>query len=152
MDGNLTCTQVSALLSYYIDDKLNDQLKQFVRAHLEVCPVCRAKYDALKDMVASLKEIKEKLADFSVEKVPSDKENKDRSLYLNLSAYCDNELSDEENLRVKKNIISNPDARKKLETMNNLRKVLHDSFEKTKNESKGDYAKFILKRDRKSVV
>jgi anti-sigma factor RsiW len=147
MTSHLTCAQVSALLSYYIDDKLNDQLKQFVRAHLEICPTCRAKYDALKDMMISLKEIKQKLSDFSEDKAAIAQEQKKSSeLYTNISAYIDNELNDDENLRVKKAIISNPIAREDFEKINNIRKLLNESFEKTKNENKTDFSKFILRQ------
>src|SRR5574344_523250 len=126
MSSNLTCAQVSALLSDYIEDKLNDDLKQFVCAHLQICPTCRAKYDALKDMLESLEQIK----------ISSELEKQDFELEKSISAYVDNELSDDENLRVKRNIISNPLAREKFEKVNTLRKLLYNNFEKTKNEAK----------------
>lgn len=146
MTINLTCTQVSALLSFYIDDKLSSQLKQFVESHLETCPTCRAKLDALSNMVNSLKEVHEKLADIK----PEENENLDSEQYnafkTNLSAYVDNELSDEDNIKVKKYVISNAKAREELEKMYKLKKVLNDSFEKTKNETKEDFSKYILRR------
>lgn len=144
MTINLTCTQVSALLSFYIDDKLSSQLKQFVEAHLENCPACRAKLDALNNMVKSLKEVHERLANVQSEQ----QENHDTEQYnhfkTNLSAYMDNELSDEENIKIKKYVISNVKAREELENMYKLKKVLNNSFEKARNEAKGDYAKYIL--------
>lgn len=146
MTANLTCTQVSALLSFYIDDKLSTQLKQFVEAHLDVCPSCRAKLEALKNMVNSLKEVHEKMANIQ----PKQEDNSTDSQYeiftTNLSAYVDNELTDEENIKVKKYIISNAKARKDLENLYTLKKVLHNSFEKAKNDVKDDYSKYILKR------
>lgn len=146
MTINLTCTQVSALLSFYIDDKLSSQLKQFVEAHLATCPSCRAKLEALKNMVKSLKEVHEKLASMQ----PNSQEDSTTSQYnnfkANLSAYVDNELSNEENIKIKKYVISNAKARQDLENMYNLKKVLSNSFERAKNEIKDDYAKFILKR------
>lgn len=145
MTINLTCTQVSALLSFYIDDKLSDQLKQFVEAHLEVCPNCRAKLEALRSMVQSLKEVHEKLAVVKSSDNP-EKTSFDEEFKMNLSAYIDNELSDEENIRIKKYIISNAKARQDLERLYNLKKVLQNSFEKTKNDVKKDYSKYILSR------
>ena len=146
MTINLTCTQVSALLSFYIDDRLSAQLKQFVESHLEVCPSCRAKFEALKAMVSSLKEVHEKMtavkSDYNSNQIPPQNEE----FQMNLSAYVDNELSDEENIKIKKYVISNSKARQDLENMYNLRKVLNNSFEKTKNEAKEDYSKYILKR------
>lgn len=145
MTINLTCTQVSALLSFYIDDKLSDQLKQFVEAHLEGCPNCRAKLEALRSMVKSLKEVHEKLAVVKSSDNP-EKTSFDEEFKVNLSAYIDNELSDEENIRIKKYIISNAKARQDLERLYNLKKVLQNSFEKTKNDVKKDYSKYILNR------
>lgn len=146
MTVNLTCTQVSALLSFYIDDKLSTQLKQFVEAHLAVCPSCAAKLDALKSMVQSLKEVHDRLAVMT----PDQEKTSDNPQYdefkTNLSAYVDNELSDEENIKVKKYVISNQAARKDLENMYNLKKVLNNSFDKAKNDVKNDYSRFILKR------
>lgn len=146
MTSNLTCTQVSALLSFYIDDKLSCQLKQFVEAHLDSCPMCRSKYETLKSMVTSLRCAHEKLASINT----LDEEKTDDPQYdefrINLSAYVDNELSDLENIKVKKYVISNPKARQELESMYRLKKVLNNSFEKTKNESKDDFSKFILNR------
>lgn len=146
MTINLTCTQVSALLSFYIDDKLSSQLKQFVEAHLATCPTCRAKLDALSDMVKSLKEVHEKLADIK----PEVSENPDSEQYnnfkTNLSAYVDNELSSDENIKIKKYVISNQKARGDLEDMYKLRKALNNSFEKARNEAKDDYSRYILKR------
>lgn len=146
MTINLTCTQVSALLSFYIDDKLSSQLKQFVEAHLATCPTCRAKLDALRDMVKSLKAVHEKIADIK----PEVSENPDSEQYsnfkTNLSAYVDNELSSDENIKIKKYVISNPKARGDLEDMYKLRKTLNNSFEKARNEAKDDYSRYILKR------
>lgn len=146
MTANLTCTQVSALLSFYIDDKLSSQLKQFVESHLATCPTCRMKLETLRSMVTSLRDAQEKLA--------SVKSNIDENLNspqydefkINLSAYIDNELNDEDNIKVKKYIISNPRARQEIESMYNLKKVLHNAFEKTKNEAKDDFSKYIMSK------
>lgn len=146
MTINLTCTQVSALLSFYIEDKLSSQLKQFVEAHLAVCPTCRAKLEALRSMVKSLKEVHEKLADIKPNREDSSTSNQYSNFKANLSAYVDNELTNEENIKVKKYVISNAKARQDLEGMYNLRKMLSSSFEKARNEVKEDYSRFILKR------
>lgn len=146
MTINLTCTQVSALLTFYLNDKLNDQLRQFVSAHLEVCPTCRAKYDALKDMVTSLKDVHERMATLTVEEKIPTRSPQQQELKMNLSAYIDNELGDEENIKMKKSIISNPKVRGELEKMYKLEKLLQNSFLRTKNDVKQDFSKFVLKR------
>jgi len=146
MTVNLTCTQVSALLSFYIDDKLSTQLKQFVEAHLAVCPTCAAKYEALKSMIKSLREVHANMANVTPENEVSVADAQYDIFKTNLSAYVDNELSDTENIKIKKYVISNPKARQDLEKLYELRKVMFNSFEKSKNEVKGDFSSFILKR------
>lgn len=146
MTINLTCTQVSALLSFYIDNKLSSQLKQFVEAHLATCPTCRAKLDALTDMVKSLKEVHEKITDIKKEPIESTDSDQYNSFKTNLSAYIDNELSDEENIKIKKYVISNPKARGDLEDMYKLRKALNNSFEKARHDTKEDFSRYILRR------
>lgn len=149
MTLNLTCTQVSALLSFYIDDQLSTQLKQFVESHLENCPACRAKLAALKSMVNSLKEVHEKLAAITPEseiEEESPLSPQYNEFKTNISAYVDNELNDADNIKVKKYIISNPKARQELENLYKLKKLLNNSFEKAKHNVKEDYSKYILKR------
>lgn len=146
MAVNLTCTQVSALLAFYIDDKLSPQLKQFVDCHLEICPTCREKLEALKTMVESLKEVHKKIATIKQENGENESNPQYDAFKVNLSAYVDNELNNEDNIKVKKYVISNPKARQDLENLYKLKKALNNSFEKVKNESKDDYSKFVLKR------
>lgn len=146
MTSNLTCTQVSALLSFYIEEKLSSQLKQFVEAHLEICPACRAKLEALKSMVKSLKEVHEKLASIKSKNEENVTSPQYDEFKTNLSAYIDNELEDIDNIKIKKYIIANPKARQDLESMYNIKKALHNSFEKEKNEVKDDFSKYILRR------
>lgn len=146
MTVNLTCTQVSALLAFYIDDKLSAQLKQFVEAHLKICPTCAAKLAALQNMVESLKEVHERLATVKSNDAEVDGLTSREDFKVNLSGYVDNELTDEENLKVKKYVISNPMAREELERLYNLKKVLYSSFEKSKGDVKEDFSKHILRR------
>ena len=35
MNKDLTCQQVSALLNFYIENKLNPRLKEYINLHLE---------------------------------------------------------------------------------------------------------------------
>jgi len=146
MTVNLTCTQVSALLSFYIDDKLSTQLKQFVEAHLQICPTCAAKYEALKTMIKSLREVHDKMSDVKLEVEDSAAQIQYNIFKTNLSAYVDNELDDADNIKIKKYVISNPKARQDLEKLYELKKVMHNSFEKSRNDVKGDFSSYILKR------
>ena len=42
MQNELTCNQVIALMNFYVEDKLNSKLKEYVDEHLRNCPKCRA--------------------------------------------------------------------------------------------------------------
>ena len=64
----------------------------------------------------------------------------------NLSAYVDNELPPEENIKIKKFTINNKKARKELENTYNIRKLMNDSFQKTKSESRQDFSKNVMKQ------
>ena len=41
MDTNLTCSQVIALLTFYVQGKTNYQVTNFIQAHLAKCESCR---------------------------------------------------------------------------------------------------------------
>lgn len=143
MQHDLTCNQVGALLSFYIEDKLNDTLKGYVQHHLEICPQCREKFMKLKSIAHSTVKQEEFYTSSNNEDSPyANKQYQD--FKLNLSAYIDNELNDEDNIRIKKIAISNPLARKDLEDMYTFKKMLHSSFEKTKTDIRDDYSKVVL--------
>ena len=68
----------------------------------------------------------------------------DEDFKSNLSAYVDNELNSIDSIKIKKIAISNPLARQDLENIYTFKKLLHSSFEKTKNELKNDYSKTTI--------
>lgn len=145
---NLTCAQMDVLISFYIDDELSSVLKKQVEEHLKNCATCRAKYDIIKTMICDLK------TDLGL-KQNNEPENlyktqvtsKQYGLFKNnLSAYIDNELSIDENVKIKKFTINNIQARKDLEDSYNIRKLMNDSFNKTKTDAKQDFSKNILKK------
>ena len=51
MTNQLTCNQVIALMSFYVEDKLNSRLKEYVDEHLRHCPKCREVYMQSKKIV-----------------------------------------------------------------------------------------------------
>ena len=61
-----------------------------------------------------------------------------------MSAYLDNELSDEDTVRFKKFAIANPPVRKELENMYKIKNAINSSFEKTRNNFKEDFTKDII--------
>lgn len=147
MQYQLTCDQVGALMAFYIEDKLSDKLSRYVEQHLEICPSCREKFETMKKIIHKYsnmhkemqeEELKENVSPFITRQYEEFK--------ANLSAYIDNELDDEENIKIKKITISNPLARQDLEDMYTFKKLLHSSFDKTRNDSKEDYCRYVLSR------
>lgn len=145
MHNQLTCDQVSALMSFYLEDKLSAKLSEFVRKHLESCPECMEKYLQMKNMMTKFIDIQnEELENPYITKQYEDFKS-------NLSAYIDNELDDTDSIKIKKIAISNPLARQDLENIYTFKKLLHDSFEKTKNDLKYDYSKCIISRVQEEI-
>ena len=144
----LTCSQMDVLLSFYINGDLSSSLKTQVEEHMSSCASCRAKFDIVKNMLEELKQ------DLKIDNKTSrlEKENHSitsehyRAFSENLSAYIDNELTNEESIKLKKFTINNTTARKDLENAYQLRKLMNDSLKKAKSESKQDFSKNVLKQ------
>ena len=138
MNKELTCNQVSALISFYIKGKLNSKLKEYVDLHLERCPNCRKKITDLQNI----------LKKFSKDPQTDPSQQQDDIINYDfknrLSAYVDNELNLRENIKMKKLTISNPNARKELENMYKFQKAMGNAYSKTKNDFKFDYSRDIL--------
>lgn len=146
----LSCSQMDVLISFYIEGDLSTNLKNQVDEHLKKCPTCRAKFDIVKSMIDDLKNCFEDLnSEFSDKeyhtKVATTSQQY-RVFQDNLSAYIDNELTNEESLKLKKFTINNKEARKELQENYNLRKLMNNSFLKTMSESKPDYSKTVIKQ------
>ena len=90
---------MDVLISFYIEGDLSKTLKAKVEEHLKKCSVCRAKYDIIKTM---LQDLKESLDENEPEAVTSATNSQYRLFQNNLSAYIDNELPPEENIKIKK--------------------------------------------------
>ena len=126
MQNKITCSQIQALVNFYRENSLNPKLKDIIDEHLSNCPECRKIY-----------------AEFGL--IIHDYNNKvDDEFKINLSAYIDNELSSHESVRFKKSAISNPIAKKEMESMYALKKAIHEYAEKTKNDFKTDYSRSII--------
>ncbi len=135
----LNCIQVSALLNFYAEGTLNLLLKKLVKDHLEKCPDCMEKY---LNILEKSKNNRENIA------FDTKTENYDTKQYkefkTNLSAYIDNELSSDENIKIKKLAISNPLARKELENIYKFKNIMYESFVKTKENVKSDFSKKVI--------
>ncbi len=139
----ITCLQMDVLLSFYIEGDLSSCLRKKVEEHLKKCPTCRAKYNIISSLYDDLQNsVYDEDKEFSTKVIPSREYNDFKS---NLSAYVDNELSAEDNIKIKKYAINNKQARKDLEDTYHIRKLMSDSFRKTKSESNPDLSKKVLK-------
>ena len=138
----ITCTQMDVLLSFYIEGDLSKALKEKVENHLKECAACRAKYEIIKSMIEDLKcAVNER-----EEMYPSKKFSQYGIFRNNLSAYVDNELPSEESIKIKKLAINNKQARKELEDTYNIRRLMSESFRKTKAEAKHDFSKNVMRQ------
>ncbi len=140
----LTCAQMEILLSFYIENELSPCLKSQVEEHLNECRSCANKYEMIKNLFADMKE-----ALFNDE-LPIEenftKTHFNADFDMKLSEYMDNELSTEENIKIKKLAITNRDIRKEFEDSYNIRRLMSDSFKKTKSEVREDFVKSVLKK------
>lgn len=138
MQHQLSCEQVTALLTFYAEGTLSHKLAKYVEKHLQNCPECSEKFAKLKNLVNKFSGVVE----------PEPETNYNTSQYedfkSNLSAYIDNELDFEDNIKIKKIVISNPLARQDLENTYSFKRMLHGAFERTKNDMKTDYSKTIV--------
>ena len=121
MNKNLTCSQVLALINFYIDNKLNPTLKEYIDMHLLNCPNCRKKFEELKNII-------QKYSNNSTQEQPL----LSKEFIHNLSAYVDNELDSGENIKIKKQTVANPHARRELEYMYKFQKLMQQAYEKTR--------------------
>ena len=140
----ITCLQMDVLISFYIDGELSNALHKKVENHLNNCTTCREKYNIISTL---FKELKENEVNHNSSKHYNTNSHQNYRLFkANLSAYLDNELSQDDNIKVKKITISNKNARKELEDNINIRRLMNDSFRKTKIETKEDFSKKVLKQ------
>lgn len=146
----LTCTQMDVLISFYIEGDLSTALKNQVEEHLKSCSTCRAKFDIIKSMIEDLKScFEEDLTLDSKNEYPTTvtaTSQQYRVFQDNLSAYIDNELNHEDSLKLKKFTINNKNARKELQESYNLRRLMGNSFHKTKYENKQDFTKSTFRQ------
>ena len=141
----ITCLQMDVLISFYIDGDLSEALKRKVEAHLEECSACRAKFNIISSLFADYKTPK-KCEKQEVYTTNTHSAKQYQFFKNNLSAYMDNELPQEESVKMKKYTITNKNARKELEDAFHIRKLLRDSFRKTKSETRPDFSKNIMKQ------
>lgn len=145
----LTCAQMDVLISFYLEGELSNTLKTQVEEHIKNCATCRAKFDIIKSMLNELKSAFEldDEAQFEKEEYKTKVTSQQYNVFKNnLSAYIDNELNSDENIKIKKFAINNENARQELEDNYNIRKLMNDSFKKTKTEARQDFSRSVLRQ------
>ena len=142
----ITCLQMDVLISFYLDGELSEALKEKVEEHLKECPTCRAKLNIISSLFT---DVKKDLKDKKEEEVYSTNLHSSHQYQFfkkNLSAYIDNELPEEDNVKIRKYTIGNKKARKELEDSYHIRKLMKESFKKSQSELKPDFAKNVIKQ------
>lgn len=150
----ITCAQMDVLISFYLEGDLSKQLKEKVEEHLKKCSICKTKYEIIKSMLNDLRNTfnendddeKQKTNHFSSNSSSQAISQQYRVFKNNLSAYVDNELTSEENIKIKKFAINNKNARQDLEDVYNIRRIMNESFDKTRTDLKQDFSKDIVKQ------
>ncbi len=148
MTQSTICEKVTALLALYIDNKLDIESKNFVAQHLEVCPDCYKKFVMLQQLIGELRSAyKELLNDSKLHENKIQFSIKEyENFHTNLSAYFDNELPLNESVNMKKYMIKFPNARKSLEELYKLHKIINTSVISVKKTFNGDFSKIICYR------
>lgn len=141
----ITCLQMDVLISFYIDGELSSALKAKVEEHLKECPVCRAKLNIISSLFTDVKKNLCPKEDEEVYSTNIHSSHQYQFFKKNLSAYVDNELPEEENVKIRKFAIGNKKARKELEDTYHIRKLMKESFRKSKSDTKPDFIKKVVK-------
>lgn len=147
----INCSQFEGLFSFYLNGELNDKLKTSFEEHLKECSHCNMKFKVLHTII---EDIKEAYKQFNVNDNIQENivNNQEYVTDTELSAYIDNELPDENSIKIRRNIIAKPKVREKIEQLYKLRKVMSDSFSEHKNRMKTDYSKEIVKGMNKDIL
>lgn len=118
----MNCEEIRDLLYFYINKELNAPLEEYISMHLEECEECNTQYNEILEEIKINKNIE------------------------NLSAYIDNELTDKENIQIKKNIISNSNIRDEYEKLLSLKQLIKNSMSKKEFLVKDDFSKSVFKK------
>lgn len=142
MDKEKICKIINSMLSQYIENKLPPEQYQFVHKHLDKCPACKKRYENLKELI---KKIKYEYAIDLKKNASANFEEKEYSIFKsNLNAYLDNELGYENSIKFKKYIMKSPSARKEVQDIYQMQKMMRESFIRSKFQLCPDFTKSVL--------
>lgn len=139
LKGNLTCEDISRLILPYIDDKLNEDKRNRVALHLRNCPFCMEKYRIIKSLFDTIKQK-------NIQKA------KKFQQYKLLSAYCDNEVSQNTKDNIEASLALSCDLVHRVLKINTLKKILNDTFEKKFENIELNLEKKVIERLKSQTI
>jgi len=142
----INCFQFEMLMNFYLDNELSNKIKKAFEAHLENCKQCREKFTMFKKIINDLRNTYSEISSSSKNNSTSNRISQTKQDEINdyISAYVDNELDINENIKIKKMIINKSDIKEKVERMYSLKTLLQDNFQKST--PKQDYSKNLMKQ------
>ncbi len=147
---NIDCKKVLALLSAFIEEKLDEEESFFVEAHLMKCGDCYKKYLEMKSIINNLHFEYTKLKD-ELDRMDSSTFNirEYEKFYNNISPYIDNELSYDESIKFRKYLINSKAARTDLANAYGLRNNILQSVNNLKDNININFSKKIIRQLKK---
>ena len=148
---DINCSQFEGLLSFYVNGDLTENMASAVEEHMKICPACQMRYNIVNSIIHDIKSAySEVLTNSNLEDKytviePVFEPSEDEVKNTELSAYVDNELTEEESLKLRRNIIAKPKLRNKVEKLYRLKKVISNSHRIHRLLLKSDYSKDVIK-------
>ncbi len=137
LKGNLTCTIIGKLLTHYVEDNLDDKCKNMVSIHLRNCPPCMEKYTVVKRLFSEAEKKR---------KIIKEKER----MQEEISSYLDGEMNEKEIADFEQKLIRKPEYDNNLVQTMKMKRILNNSFYKTKYNLKTDVSTKVMERLKKS--
>lgn len=135
-------------MSYFIEEKLDDEDSFLVETHLMKCGECYKKYLEMKSIINNLHFEYVKLKD-ELNRIDSDNTFNIRDyekFYNNISPYIDNELSYEDSVKFRRYLLNSKAARSELSNAYGLRNNIKNSVNTLKNNLNINFSKKIIKQ------
>ena len=119
LKGNLTCTIVGKLLTHYVEDNLDKKYKEMVSIHLRNCPMCMEKYSVVKRLFNEAEKKRRLIKEREV-------------MYEEISLYLDGEMDKSRINDFESILAKRKEYEEALLNISKLKRMLNNSFYKTK--------------------
>lgn len=137
LKGNLTCTIVNKLLTYFVEDTLDNKCKEMISIHLRNCPKCMEHYSVVKRLFNEAEKRR---------KLIRERER----MYEEISAYLDGEMNPAKIQEFEKKLSTDPYWEESLIETLKLKRMLNNSFYKTKYNIKSELYKKVTEKLKKN--